>query len=64
MCQYSMYDYDMTKVTLFEIANPYEDTPITKHLSGIPDTAGLGFWCVLKVFRMKFRLMCRLNNYL
>lgn len=59
-----LYDYDMTKGTLFELANPYPHTPITKHLSGIPDTADLRFWCVLKVIHMQFRLRCRINNYL
>jgi len=59
-----LYNYDMTKGTLFELANPYPHTPITKHLSGIPDTAGLGFWCVLIVLHMQFRLSFRINNYL
>ena len=59
-----IYDNDMTKGTLFEIANPYEDTPTTKHLSGIPDTVGLGFWWVLKVLHMQFRLRCQINNCL
>jgi len=43
-----IYDYDMTKGTLFEFANPYRHTQITKQVSGIPDTAGLGFRCVLE----------------
>ena len=48
-----LYDYDMTKRTLIELAYPYPHTPITKQLSGIPDTAGLGFWCVFKFLHMQ-----------
>ena len=56
-----IYDYDTTKGTLIEIEIPYPHTPITKHLSGIPDTSSLLFWCVFKFLHMQFRLRCRLN---
>ena len=62
--QQYIHDYDMTKRTLIEFANPYPHTPITMQSSRNPDTAGSGFRCMFKFLQMPVQFGCRLNNCL
>ena len=52
----------MTKRTLIELANQYPHIPITMQLSEIQDTAGLGFWCMLKFLHMQFQFGYPFND--
>ena len=60
--QQYIYDYDMNRRTLIELANPYPHTPITMQSSR--NAAGSGFRCMLKLLQMQFQFGCRLNNCL
>ena len=57
-------DEFILRLQAYKQVNPYPQTQITMQISGIPDTAGLGFWCLFKVLHMQFQIGCRLNNCL
>ena len=60
----SITDHNMTKRTLIEMANAYPQILIIVRLSGIPETAGLGLWCMFKFQHMQFQFGCQLTNCL